>query len=41
MTRKYKAIMKDEIGGYHNQVKKMKTTDGNAMTRIKKRKAVF
>lgn len=41
MTRKFKSIMKDEMGGYHSQVKKMKTTDTTAISKVNKRKRVF
>jgi hypothetical protein len=41
MPKRYKSIMRDEMGGYHNQVRKMKTTDSSAMIKVKKRKAVF
>jgi len=41
MSKKYKSIMRDEMGGYTTQVNKMKTNDTNAIMKVKKRKAVF
>jgi hypothetical protein len=41
MGKKYKSIMKDEMGGYHSQMNKMKTNDTSAIMKVKKRKAVF
>lgn len=38
---KYKNIMKDEFGGYHKQVSKMKNNDTSAISKTRKRRNVF